>query len=131
MFIVIFFLFIKKTVLSNDLYLKLIDFIFMYNFLYIIIFGLFCLGLFSVIVMQNKIKKLLFLGLMQTSVIMLYVASGYKMGKFIEPVLNQDILINYVNPVPHVLMLTAIVVGVAVSAIGLSMVIKINQYQSK
>ena len=101
----------------------------MHNIIYISIFALFCIGLFGVIVMQNKIKKLIFLGLMQTSVIMLYVAAGFKKGNFVEPVLTQNV-VNYVNPVPHVLMLTAIVVGIAVSSVGLAMVIKINQYKS-
>lgn len=99
---------------------------YMQNFIYIAISGLFSVGLLGVFVVKHGVKKLFFLGLMQTSVIMLYVSAGYKKGGFFAPIYKEGV-INYVNPVPHVLMLTAIVVGVAVSAVGLAMVIKIKE----
>ncbi len=98
------------------------------NLIYISIFALFCAGILGVLISKDEIKKLIFLGFMQSAIIMLYVSAGYKKNNFIAPVYIEGIT-NYINPVPHVLMLTAIVVGIAVSAVGLSMIIQIKKFK--
>ena len=82
-------------------------------------------GLFMVIARGNLIKKLVGLGIFQTSVYLLYVAPGKLIGGT-APILDSDFKI-YSNPLPHVLILTAIVVGVATLALGLALVVRIRE----
>lgn len=82
-------------------------------------------GLFIVIARGNLIKKLVGLGIFQTSVYLLYVAPGKLIGGT-APILDSDFKI-YSNPLPHVLILTAIVVGVATLALGLALVVRIRE----
>ena len=73
-------------------------------------------GLFIVIARGNLIKKLVGLGIFQTSVYLLYIAPGKLIGGT-APIMS-DAFTLYSNPLPHVLILTAIVVGVATLALG-------------
>jgi multicomponent Na+:H+ antiporter subunit C len=82
-------------------------------------------GLFIVIARDNLIKKLVGLGLFQTSVYLLYIAPGKLVGGT-APILS-DAFTVYSNPLPHVLILTAIVVGVATLALGLALVVRIRE----
>lgn len=82
-------------------------------------------GLYVVIVSANLVKKLLGLGLFQVSVLLLYISLGYVRGGH-APILAGNIT-SYANPLPHVLMLTAIVVGVATLAVGLAIVARIRE----
>jgi multicomponent Na+:H+ antiporter subunit C len=82
-------------------------------------------GLFIVIARGNLIKKLIGLGIFQTSVYLLYVAPGKLIGGT-APILDADFKV-YSNPLPHVLILTAIVVGVATLALGLALVVRIRE----
>ena len=80
-------------------------------------------GLFIIITSQNYIKKFVGLAIFQTSVFVFFVS----LAKIIEgtaPILNSINKV-YSNPLPHVLILTAIVVGVATSALGLAIVLQI------
>ena len=82
-------------------------------------------GLYIVIAKDNMIKKLVGLSLFQTSVYLLYISPGKILGgtaPIIDPALSV-----YSNPLPHVLILTAIVVGVATLALGLALVVRINE----
>ena len=82
-------------------------------------------GLYIVIAKDNMIKKLVGLSLFQTSVYLLYVSPGKIIGGT-APIIDDKYQV-YSNPLPHVLMLTAIVVGVATLALGLALVVRINE----
>lgn len=95
------------------------------HFTYFITIFLMIAGLFIVIARGNLIKKLIGLGIFQTSVYLLYVAPGKLVGGT-APILS-DAFTVYSNPLPHVLILTAIVVGVATLALGLALVVRIRE----
>ena len=82
-------------------------------------------GLFIVIARSNLIKKLIGLSIFQTSVYILYIAPGKLIGGT-APILSANYTI-YSNPLPHVLILTAIVVGVATLALGLALAVRIRE----
>jgi multicomponent Na+:H+ antiporter subunit C len=82
-------------------------------------------GLYIVVARSNMIKKLVGLGLFQTSVYLLYLSPGKIIGGT-PPILSDEFTV-YSNPLPHVLILTAIVVGVATLALGLALVVRINE----
>ena len=82
-------------------------------------------GLYIVIARSNLIKKLIGLGIFQTSVYLLYIAPGKLIGGT-APIIAEGFSV-YSNPLPHVLILTAIVVGVATLALGLALVVRIHE----
>jgi len=82
-------------------------------------------GLYIVLARGNLIKKLVGLSIFQTSVYLLYVGPGKIIGGT-APIIAEGFAV-YSNPLPHVLMLTAIVVGVATLALGLALVVRINE----
>lgn len=82
-------------------------------------------GLYIVVARGNMVKKLVGLGLFQTSVYLLYISPGKILGGT-PPILAEQYTV-YSNPLPHVLILTAIVVGVATLALGLALVVRINE----
>ena len=92
---------------------------------YVVIF-LMMAGLFVVISKQNLVKKLVGLSIFQTSVFLFYITLG-KMAGGTAPILVDDPSVTYSNPLPHVLILTAIVVGVSTTALGLALVLRINE----
>lgn len=82
-------------------------------------------GLYIVIARGNLIKKLVGLTIFQASVFILYISFG-KVAGGTAPILAKGIEV-YSNPLPHVLILTAIVVGVATTALGLALVVRIQK----
>ncbi len=82
-------------------------------------------GLYIVIARGNMVKKLIGLSLFQTSVYLLYITPS-KILEGTAPIIADGIKV-YSNPLPHVLILTAIVVGVATIALGLALVVRINE----
>lgn len=82
-------------------------------------------GLYIVVARGNMVKKLVGLALFQTSVYLLYLSPGKILGG--TPPILADGFTVYSNPLPHVLILTAIVVGVATLALGLALVVRINE----
>ena len=101
----------------------MIDALGLYNY-WIVIF-LMMLGFYTVIASSNLVKKIIGLNIFQTSVFILYITMGKVQGGS-APILEEGIRA-YSNPLPHVLILTAIVVGVATMALGLALVIRINE----
>jgi multicomponent Na+:H+ antiporter subunit C len=95
------------------------------NFNYFIIIFLMVSGLYVVVARGNMVKKLVGLSLFQTSVYLLYLSPGKILGGT-PPIIDENFQI-YSNPLPHVLILTAIVVGVATLALGLALVLRINE----
>jgi multicomponent Na+:H+ antiporter subunit C len=95
------------------------------HFSYAVTIFLMVAGLFIVIARGNLIKKLVGLGIFQTSVYLLYIAPGKLIGGT-APIVSEAFTV-YSNPLPHVLILTAIVVGVATLALGLALVVRIRE----
>ena len=95
------------------------------HFSYFVTIFLMIAGLFIVIARGNLIKKLVGLGIFQTSVYLLYIAPGKVIGAT-APIIADTFKV-YSNPLPHVLILTAIVVGVATLALGLALVVRIRE----
>ena len=93
---------------------------------YWIVIILMMTGLFIVISRHNLVKKMVGLTIFQTSVFLFYISLGKVQGGT-APILTgyKDSL--YSNPLPHVLILTAIVVGVATNALGLALVVRIHE----
>ena len=92
---------------------------------YWIVFILMMIGLYIIIAKKSLLKKIVGLSVFQTSVFLMYITFG-KITGGTAPILNNAIDTVYSNPLPHVLILTAIVVGVATTALGLSLVVRIN-----
>lgn len=95
----------------------------LYNYWIFVV--LMMIGFYTVISRGNLIKKIVGLNIFQTSVFLLYISFG-KVDGATAPILD-DRFTSYSNPVPHVLILTAIVVGVATSALGLALVVRIRE----
>ena len=83
------------------------------------------IGLYIVIAHGNLIKKIVGLAIFQTSVFILYISMANVEGGS-APILAEGIK-QFSNPLPHVLILTAIVVGVATTALGLALVVRIKE----
>ncbi|MCX7893200.1 MAG: cation:proton antiporter subunit C [Burkholderiales bacterium] len=95
------------------------------HFTYWITVFLMVAGLYIVIARGNLVKKLVGLSVFQTSVYLLYIGPGKLIGGT-APIIAPGYSV-YSNPLPHVLILTAIVVGVATLALGLAIVVRIRE----
>jgi multicomponent Na+:H+ antiporter subunit C len=85
------------------------------------------IGLYIMISRGNLVKKVMGMNIFQVSVIMLYVSMG-KVEGGTPPILIEGVTDTvFSNPLPHVLMLTAIVVGVATTAVGLALTVRIKE----
>jgi multicomponent Na+:H+ antiporter subunit C len=99
---------------------------------YWVYIALVMIGLCGIIIKNNIMKKIIGLSILQTAVILFFVSIGAKRDATI-PIIDQTnasahtaiSATHFINPLPHVLMLTAIVVAVATLGVALSMVIKI------
>lgn len=106
----------------------LIDFVTeKYNYLAFIC--LMMVGLYAMITKTNLIKKIIGMNILQTAIILFYISLGFKENASI-PIYNHGQgtthgTVDYLNPLPHVLMLTAIVVAVATFGVALALAIKI------
>ncbi|MCX8118258.1 MAG: cation:proton antiporter subunit C [Desulfobacterota bacterium] len=87
------------------------------------------IGFYAIILKQNLFKKIIGLNIFQTAIFLFYISLGYvKNGT--APILSEEMVLKgyqYVNPLPHVLILTAIVVSVATTAVGLSLIIRLKE----
>ena len=85
-------------------------------------------GLYIVIARDNLVKQVMGLNIFQVSVILFYVSMG-KVEGGTAPILGAgaEPFAYFSNPLPHVLMLTAIVVGIATTALGLAFVVRIQE----
>ena len=91
---------------------------------YWIIVVLMMTGFYIIIAHNNLVKKIVGLNIFQVSVFVFYITMAKVKGGT-APILAEGIEI-YSNPLPHVLILTAIVVGVATTALGLALVVRIH-----
>ncbi len=93
-------------------------------FNYWIVIGLMTCGLYIVFAASNYVKKIVGLNIFQASVFILYISIA-KVSGGTAPILFEGDHV-YSNPLPHVLILTAIVVGVATTALGLALIVRIR-----
>jgi len=83
------------------------------------------LGLYVVVSRGNLVKKIVGLNIFQTSVFLLYISLS-KVSGGTAPILTGKPE-SFSNPLPHVLILTAIVVGISTTALGLALVVRIRE----
>ncbi len=103
------------------------------NLNYWIYIALMMIGLYAMIVKNNLVKKIIGMSILQTAVILFFVSTGAKNNATI-PILEHAHgagshaihAANYINPLPHVLMLTAIVVSVATLGVALALIVKLH-----
>lgn len=98
----------------------------MMNFAIYLIIMFFALTLYAVIVEQNLFKKIIFSSIMQSSMIIYYIINVWN-PSLSTPFYTSTNVYNYVDPVPQVLMLTAIVVGFATTSLCLAIVVRIKK----
>ncbi len=92
------------------------------------------IGLYGIITKKNLVKKIIGMNILQTAVILFFISVGAKRNATI-PIIEHGhdsahaaiSAVHYINPLPHVLMLTAIVVAVATLGVALALVIRIHQ----
>jgi multicomponent Na+:H+ antiporter subunit C len=99
------------------------DLLGLYNYWIVIL--LMMMGFYVVIASGHLVKKLIGLNLFQASVFIFYISMGTVEGGA-APILRNGVSV-FSNPLPHVLILTAIVVGVATTALGLALVVRIKE----
>ena len=95
--------------------------------IYVLVLILFFLGMFGMIICKNYMKKLMAMNIMQVAVILFFLCFGEKFGGMI-PILN-DITTDpdaYINPLPHALMLTAIVVSLGTTGVALALLMRLK-----
>lgn len=99
---------------------------------YWVYIALMMIGLYGIIVKKNIMKKVIGLSILQTAVILFFVSIGAKMNATIPIIAHAHdsgqmavSAVHFINPLPHVLMLTAIVVAVATLGVALSLIIKV------
>jgi len=95
----------------------------LYNYWVVVI--LMMVGFYIVIAQGNLVKKIVGLNIFQTSVFIFFISLA-KLDGGTAPVYVEGVS-DYSNPLPHVLILTAIVVGVALTAMGLALVVRVNE----
>ncbi len=95
----------------------------LYNYWIVVV--LMMVGFYIVIAHGNLIKKIVGLSIFQTSVFIFYISMA-KVDGGTAPILSDGIS-KYSNPLPHVLILTAIVVGIATTALGLALAVRIKE----
>jgi multicomponent Na+:H+ antiporter subunit C len=93
------------------------------HYSYLVVVALVAIGLYGVTASPNLVKKVIGLNVFQVGIFLFFVTTGYVDGAA-PPLLNQGAG-PYASPLPHVLILTAIVVGISLTAVALSLVVRI------
>jgi multicomponent Na+:H+ antiporter subunit C len=95
----------------------------LYNYWAVV--ALMSIALYIIVAQHNLIKKIIGLNIFQTSIFIFYISVGNVEGGT-APILSDSISV-YSNPLPHVLILTAIVVGIATTALALALIVRIKE----
>ena len=96
--------------------------------IYLLTFVLLSLGVAGMIVCNNYMKKLICMNIMQVAVIFFFLCLGQKNGGTIPVAVGEAVKASeYINPLPHGLMLTAIVVSLGTTGVGLSLLLRIRE----
>ncbi len=98
-----------------------------YHFLFSLL--LFLIGAYTLLTHPNLIKKIIGLNIMETSIFLLFVSTGYVIGGR-APIVEEGGAgeVVYVNPLPHALILTGIVIAISITALALSLIVKIYSF---
>lgn len=94
-----------------------------WHYIYWIVFGLMMIGLYTVISHGNLVKKLIGLNVFQVAVFLFFITAGRR-EEGSAPIIAENVE-TYSHPLPHVLILTAIVVGVATTSVGATLAIRV------
>ncbi|MFC1872672.1 cation:proton antiporter subunit C [Chloroflexota bacterium] len=100
------------------------------NYTYFMIVILLVIGLYGMLAKRNLVKKLIGMNIFQTAIFLFYIEGATKMGgtvPVIDPALGNN-PVAYINPLPHVLILTSIVVGISITGVALAFIIYIRNH---
>lgn len=103
--------------------------LFLGRYAYIMIAFLLVIGIYGMLGKRNLMKKLIGMNIFQTAIFLFFIEGSAKMGAtvpVIDPRLGID-PVNYVNPLPHVLILTGIVVSLSLTGVALALLIRIRR----
>ena len=89
---------------------------------------LFCIGLYTLIMRRNVIKKIIGLNIMETAVFFFLVSVGYLKEGVAAIVIQGVEPSQMVNPIPQALVLTGIVIAVSINALSLSLALKLYKH---
>nr|WP_276298451.1 cation:proton antiporter subunit C [Halomicroarcula sp. ZS-22-S1] len=92
-----------------------------YNYYAVVV--LLGIGLYMLIESRNLVKKVIGMNIFQTGIFLFFITLSFRAGA--NPPVIEDGGGPYVSPLPHVLILTAIVVGVSLTAVALALIIRI------
>ena len=92
------------------------------RYTYVLVAALVAIGLYVLIASQNLVKKVIGLSIFQTAIFLFFITAAFVEGGS-SPVIEGDGL--YASPLPQVIVLTAIVVGVALTAVALALIVRI------
>jgi len=113
--------------MNSQTFVEVLSFFLASKGIYALVLILFFLGMFGMIVCRNYMKKLMAMNIMQVAVIMFFLCFAQKDGGMI-PILdgvnyNPDL---YINPLPHALMLTAIVVSLGTTGVAIALLMRMK-----
>tara|TARA_B100000929_G_scaffold279414_1_gene256538 strand:- start:7566 stop:7952 length:387 start_codon:yes stop_codon:yes gene_type:complete len=97
---------------------------------YFLTIVLLLVGLYGIVARQHFLRKLMAMNILQVAVIVFFIALSAKSGATVPVVIEDGHEVNvasYVNPLPHALMLTAIVVSVSTTGVALALLIRIRR----
>ena len=94
------------------------------SFNYWVVIILMMIGFYIIIANNNLVKKIIGINIFQTSIFIMFISMG-KIMDGTAPILN-NLNTLYSSPLPHVLILTAIVVGISTTALALAIIIRIH-----
>jgi multicomponent Na+:H+ antiporter subunit C len=107
---------------------------FLANYAYAFTLIILCVGLYGMFFKRNLVKKVIGLSIFQAAVIMFFVSLASKMGGTVPVKWDEipvEMIDGYMNPLPHTLMLTAIVVGVATQGVAFGLLVNIwNRFKT-
>lgn len=95
------------------------------RYTYLLTAALMAIGLYIVIASPNLVKKVIGMNLFQTAIFLLFVSAAFVADGTVPVVASPPAETAVVNPLPHVIVLTAIVVGVAMTAVALALIVRI------
>jgi multicomponent Na+:H+ antiporter subunit C len=101
--------------------------IFLSRYVYLLVVVLMAIGLYGMLGKRNLLKKLIGMNIFQTAIFLFFIEGATKSGGTV-PVVDELIGIEaakYINPLPHVLILTGIVVGLSLTGVALAFLLVI------
>jgi multicomponent Na+:H+ antiporter subunit C len=103
--------------------------LFVARYVYLLIVVLLALGLYGMLAKRNLLKKLIGMNIFQTAIFLFFIEGATKSGGSV-PIIDFELgmeAASYVNPLPHVLILTGIVVGLSLTGVALAFLLVIHR----